>query len=440
MRSLPDPTGVLLIGADPTQRRQAVRGSESPLVDVAARDIASPPGGNFSDPMLMGGNYLWVDTAGTVRIKATPPTSDMDGTPVGGGGGGAPTTAEYLVAVADATLTAERVTTDTATVAWDHGTAAQAKANVPDAGITNAKLRNSGALSVIGRNGNSVGVPADIAAVAGTGAVLRENGFTIGFGLVAEAGLADNAVSDLKLRDSAARSVIGRSANSVGDPTDISASAASDAVLRESGGFVGFGTIATAGIANDAVTNAKLANMSANVIKGRITAGAGDPEDLTAADVRTIINVADGANNYVHPNHSGDVTSVADGAQTIAADAVTFAKMQNIATARLLGRLTAGAGDPEELTGTQATTLLDVFTAALKGLVPLSGGGTANFLRADGTWTAPTASAADPLTRSYLLTSFTVPTGKYIMTAKRIQLATTGRATLEGTARWSHAN
>jgi hypothetical protein len=34
--------------------------------------------------------------------------------------------------------------------------------------------------------------------------------------------------------------------------------------------------------------------------------------------VRTLINVADGANAYVHPNHSGDVTSVADGAQTIA--------------------------------------------------------------------------------------------------------------------------
>ena len=74
----------------------------------------------------------------------------------------------------------------------------------------------------------------------------------------------------------------------------------------------------------------------------------------------------------------------------INADQVTYAKIQNVAaTARLLGRITAGAGDIEELTGTQATTLLDAFTSALKGLVPASGGGTTNFLRADGTFAAP---------------------------------------------------
>lgn len=69
---------------------------------------------------------------------------------------------------------------------------------------------------------------------------------------------------------------------------------------------------------------------------------------------------------------------------------VTYAKMQNVsATSRFIGRISAGAGDPEELTGTQATTLLDAFTPSLKGLAPASGGGTSNFLRADGTWAAP---------------------------------------------------
>jgi hypothetical protein len=71
-------------------------------------------------------------------------------------------------------------------------------------------------------------------------------------------------------------------------------------------------------------------------------------------------------------------------------DAVTYAKLQNIsATSRFLGRITTGAGDTEELTGTQATTLLDTFTDSLKGLVPASGGGTDNFLRADGNWAEP---------------------------------------------------
>jgi hypothetical protein len=38
---------------------------------------------------------------------------------------------------------------------------------------------------------------------------------------------------------------------------------------------------------------------------------------------------------------------------------------------------------------TQLTALLNVFTATLQGLVPASGGGTTNFLRADGTFAAP---------------------------------------------------
>jgi hypothetical protein len=37
----------------------------------------------------------------------------------------------------------------------------------------------------------------------------------------------------------------------------------------------------------------------------------------------------------------------------------------------------------------EATALLNVFTSLLKGLTPASGGGTTNFLRADGTWAAP---------------------------------------------------
>ncbi len=85
--------------------------------------------------------------------------------------------------------------------------------------------------------------------------------------------------------------------------------------------------------------------------------------------------------------HTGDVTGAT--ALTIANDAVTNAKAANMATARIKGRVTAGTGDPEDLTGTQATALLDTFTSGAKGLVPASGGGTTNFLRADGSWAAP---------------------------------------------------
>jgi hypothetical protein len=63
--------------------------------------------------------------------------------------------------------------------------------------------------------------------------------------------------------------------------------------------------------------------------------------------------------------------------------------LSQIATASIKGRVTAGTGNVEDLTGTQATTLLDNFTSSLKGLAPASGGGTTNFLRADGTWGVP---------------------------------------------------
>lgn len=51
---------------------------------------------------------------------------------------------------------------------------------------------------------------------------------------------------------------------------------------------------------------------------------------------------------------TGDVTASADSnVTTIADDAVTFAKMQEIATQRVIGRNTAGTGNPEEVTASQ---------------------------------------------------------------------------------------
>ena len=65
--------------------------------------------------------------------------------------------------------------------------------------------------------------------------------------------------------------------------------------------------------------------------------------------------------HYVHPNHSGDVVSSSDGAQTIAADAVTYAKMQNVsATNKILGRDSSGAGVVEEITPANLRTMINV--------------------------------------------------------------------------------
>jgi hypothetical protein len=54
-------------------------------------------------------------------------------------------------------------------------------------------------------------------------------------------------------------------------------------------------------ILNASVTNVKLSNVSTNTLKGRITASTGVVEDLNPTQVRTLLNIEDGANNYIHP-------------------------------------------------------------------------------------------------------------------------------------------
>jgi len=378
-------------------------------------------------------------------------------TVAGGGGGGAPTDADYLVRTANGSLSAERVVTDTATISFDWATAGQARANIVTNSVGNTQLRQGGALSLVGRSENSAGNLADIAASAASGAVLRESGSTIGFGTIATAGIADEAVTYAKLQDvtatdrllgrfssgagiveeitctsfgrsliddadaTAARttlgltigtnvqafasqlsdlagttrtkgniiaangtawttvgvgtdgqflqadsasgagvrwatasgggapstvdylvrtadaglsaervvtdsatvswdwgtagqvtanivtnsvgntqfrqagalSLIGRSVNFIGNVADITASAASGAVLRESGSTIGFGTIATAGIADGAVTLAKMANIDQYRILARTTALAGAPEAITSsADMLALLGSA----------------------------------------------------------------------------------------------------------------------------------------------------
>lgn len=108
---------------------------------------------------------------------------------------------------------------------------------------------------------------------------------------------------------------------------------------------------AAATIANDAVTNAKAANMAESTIKGRaVGAGTGDPTDLTATQATAILN------NFVGDSGSG---------------------------------------------GT-------------KGLVPAPSSGDAaaeKFLKADGTWTATPASAGAPSGMIIAFAGNACPTG-----------------------------
>jgi hypothetical protein len=76
-------------------------------------------------------------------------------------------------------------------------------------------------------------------------------------------------------------------------------------------------------------------------------------------------------------------------------------------------------------------TTLDASTSA-HGLMKKYPGGTTTFLRADGSFAAPTAAAADP---SYSPGSFTVVTETGRLILNHLKLASAERATLEGTGR-----
>ncbi len=66
-----------------------------------------------------------------------------------------------------------------------------------------------------------------------------------------------------------------------------------------------------------------------------------------------------------------------------------FGQAGQIPNNRVLGNVSGAQANPAPLTSAQLMTLCNAFTATLIGCAPASGGGTANFLRADGTWGLP---------------------------------------------------
>ncbi|ACI52196.1 conserved hypothetical protein [Gluconacetobacter diazotrophicus PA1 5] len=84
-------------------------------------------------------------------------------------------------------------------------------------------------------------------------------------------------------------------------------------------------------------------------------------------------------------------------------DSATGDGLSPIVSNTVLGNVSGSSAVPTALNQAQLTALVNSFTTTLPGAVPASGGGTANFLRADGTWAAPSETSAPEIVQSQVV-------------------------------------
>ena len=109
------------------------------------------------------------------------------------------------------------------------------------------------------------------------------------------------------------------------------------------------------------INNIKLADMPANTIKLR-RASDGDPEDVSLSQFLSWagISAISGTVPYVHPNHTGDVSSVSDGTTLITANSVNNAKLADMVGGTIKGRPSGISGDPTDLSASQVLSVLNL--------------------------------------------------------------------------------
>jgi hypothetical protein len=262
------------------------------------------------------------------------------------------------------------------------------------------------------------------------------------------AGLVDNAVTDVKLRDSAALSVIGRSANSTGDPADIAAGT-DHQVLRRSGTALGFGAVAlnqsnavtgTLPIANGgtgATTNtAAITNLGATTVGSnfftltnpsairfpRINAN-NTVSSLTDSDFRTAIGAGVGNGTVTSVGGTGTVQGLTlSGTVTSSGNLTLGGSLSAVSlTTQVSGTLPLGNG------GTGQTTA----QAAINALAGATTSG--QYLRGNGSnvlMSAIQAGDVPTLNQNTTGSAATLTTGRTIQT----NLASTSAATFNGSA------
>lgn len=166
------------------------------------------------------------------------------------------------------------------------------------ASLANAELafaEGSGVLYIGVGTGGAGGSATTVNAIGGTGAFLALSGTQTASGTYTfSGGVTFSSTVALGASATATTPATSDSSTAVATTAYVKAQnyLTANQTVTLSGDATGSGTTAiTVTVANDAITNAKLANMATATIKGRAAAGTGDPEDLTASDVKTLLAI-----------------------------------------------------------------------------------------------------------------------------------------------------
>ncbi len=152
--------------------------------------------------------------------------------------------------------------------------------------------------------------------------------------------------------------------------------------------------------ASAAIAYSKL-DLTGSIVNADVSASAAIAFSKLAALTSAHILVGSAGNVATNVAMSGDITISNAGVTAIGANKVVNSMLAQMAQSTIKGRAaSSGTGDPVDLTATQATAILNNFvgdsgSGGTKGLVPAPASGDAaagKFLKADGSWVAPTGS------------------------------------------------
>ena len=149
-------------------------------------------------------------------------------------------------------------------------------------------------------------------------------------------------------------------------------SATAAAASQTAAGNSATNAAASATTAGNAATSAT-ASQTAAANSATAAAGSATSAANSAADAAASAAVIDTANfvQVIGDQTIGGVKAFSS-PPVVPADSFSFAQLQNIPTATILGRSSAGTGDVEPLTGAQATALLSAASETVSGRVELA--------------------------------------------------------------------